>query len=79
MLYRCKIVPQIDCAGLERLKSTTEKVRDGFIRVGEKSGKKKLAYHPASHAGPASYSESCVIRSLDKRYFTAAVIKINEL
>ena len=57
MLYRCKIVIQIDCAGLERLKSTTEKVRGGFIRVGKKYWEKKIFRHYI-HAGPASYSES---------------------
>ena len=44
MLYRCKIVIQIDCAGLEGPKITTEKVRGGFIQVGEKFREKKIAF-----------------------------------
>ena len=75
MLYRSKIVPQIDCAGLERLKSTTEKVRGGFIRVGEKSRKKKLDDHPASHAGPASYSESHVLPQAHQTASAAAQVR----
>ena len=51
---------RIDCASLEGPKINTEEVRDGFIRIGKKSRETKIALHPASHAGPASYSESCM-------------------
>ena len=55
MLYRCKIVIQIDCASLEGPKITTGKDLGGSIQDGKKYWNKKIAFVPV---WPASNSES---------------------